>query len=80
MQESFEIAFDTYRRAYKYSINDAERKIISKLVREGEIPLSELDDDSVRMLVNSTFVIKDDEKRVYRINGGLFKRVIAEYF
>lgn len=74
----FEVAISNYKRIYEESMSDEERLIIKKLVQENEIPISEINANIIQPLINTTFVVKDDRKGVYRINGQLFKRVILD--
>lgn len=76
--ESFRVAIDTYKRVYGRSMSDEERAIIGRLIEIDEIPISEIDPTTVQPLIDTTFVAKDESKEIYRINGGLFKRVVSE--
>lgn len=72
----FQDAIENYQRVYKNSMSDEERLIIEKLAKEDKIPISEINADKIQPLIDTTFVVKDDSKGVYRINEQLFKRVI----
>ncbi|MDP3769702.1 MAG: hypothetical protein Q8R40_02075 [bacterium] len=76
--ESFRVAIDTYKRVYNFSMSDEERAITDRLIEEGEVPVSEIDADTIQPLIDTTFVTKDESKGVYRVNGILFKRVLSE--
>lgn len=71
-------AIYNYEAVYEWSMSDEERIIIKKLAKENEISISEINADKIQPLIDTTFVVKDDSKGVYRINGQLFKRVILE--
>ena len=76
--ESFKVAIDTYKQVYSRSMNDEERAIIDRLIEEGEVAVSEIDAEQVQPLIDTTFVVKDESKGMYRVNGVLFKRVVLE--
>lgn len=78
LEKSFMIAIHNYRRIYTDSMSNEERVITDRLVREGEIPTSEVSADTIQPLIDTTFVTKDDNKGTYRINGELFRRVVLE--
>ena len=40
--------------------------------------LADIDADVVQPLIDTTYVVKDEEKGVYRINGELFQWVVSE--
>lgn len=75
---SYPVINDTYKRIYAKAMNDEERTIIRQLAHEGEKPLSEYNADVMQSLIDTTAVVKDDEKGVYRINGEHFKRYITD--
>ncbi len=74
----FVVAIRNYKTVYELAMSDEERRIINKLVKIGEIPVSEIDPEIVKPLLDTTFVVKDKSRGTYRINGELFKRVIAD--
>lgn len=78
LKKSFSVAIDTYNRAYDVSMSNEERAIIDKLIKEGEVPVSEINVDTVQPLIDTTLVTKDESKEIYRINGVLFEKVISE--
>ncbi|KKW35261.1 MAG: hypothetical protein UY81_C0047G0003 [Candidatus Giovannonibacteria bacterium GW2011_GWA2_53_7] len=78
LMDSFHVAIGNYQKVYDRSMSDAERAIIDSLIEREEIPVSEIDETTIQPLVDTTFVTKDETKKVYRINGTLFKRVISE--
>ena len=78
--ESFMRELDNYKQVYERSINNEEKEIIDKLAIENEIPISEIDAKKIQPLIDTTFVKKEEEKGVYKINGDLFKNIVSTFF
>jgi hypothetical protein len=75
----FESAVNTYKHIYSYSLNNEERTIIDRLIKEERgVSVSEINAHTVQSLIDTTFVTKDENNGVYRINGELFKRVLSK--
>jgi len=68
---------NNYEKVYSKSMNDEERAIIDRLM-QGEAPCAEFDAHMVQPLIDTTFVERDEQRDVYRINGTLFQTLHKE--
>lgn len=78
LEESFSSAIRNYKQVYTRSMNDEERAIIDRLIKDGEVSVSEIEAEKVQPLIDTTFVAKDEDRGTYRVNGELFKQVVLD--
>lgn len=68
---------ENYKKIYERSMNSQERAIIDRL-RVNDIPDTELNEQIVQPLIDTTFVRHDKQKNVYQINGDIFRAFLNE--
>jgi len=70
---------DYIKYSYIFLMNQDERDFIDCLAAEGELSISDVDPSVADPLLATTYIVKDEEAGVYRINGELFRKAIDYY-
>lgn len=78
LARSFGAVIENYKKIYKHGLSNEERTIIDRLGKEHEVPFSEISEQTVQPLIDTALITRDIDRRAYRLNGALFKRVVSD--
>jgi type II secretory pathway predicted ATPase ExeA len=67
-----------YEAIYLRSLSQQERGVIDTLVRDKQIPISNIERNVIQPLIDTSFVKEDKNKNIYTINGSFFETCLEK--